>query len=241
MYSFPNSEPGYCSMSGPNCCFLTCIQISQEVGWSGILISLRILKRNYETPNIYGYQIAQPLKRTYSSVNSLEEDKEMIENEKKNSACEANNHEKQWVRKLEQTKDCVLNSECFLSPEQRYNTFIQQDFKINTVGFSFFWFLNGSVLSSWVVVSFSKHVSVLSCFSRVWLFVTLCTVAHQAPLSMGFSKQEFWSGLPCTPPEDLSKPGFEPMSLMSPELAGMYLPLAPTAKPFSKYTTCCNI
>ena len=37
---------------------------------------------------------------------------------------------------------------------------------------------------------------VLSCFSHIWLFMTLCTVAHQAPLSMGFSRQEYWSGLP---------------------------------------------
>ena len=47
---------------------------------------------------------------------------------------------------------------------------------------------------------------VLSCFSRVWLFATLSTVAHQAPLSMGFSRQEYQSGLPCPPPGDLSHP-----------------------------------
>ena len=42
--------------------------------------------------------------------------------------------------------------------------------------------------------------AVLSCFSRVWLFATLWTVAHQAPLSMGFFRQEYWSGLPFPPP-----------------------------------------
>ena len=43
MYTFPNLEPVLCSMSGSNCCFLTCIQISQEqVRWSGITISLRM-------------------------------------------------------------------------------------------------------------------------------------------------------------------------------------------------------
>ena len=41
---------------------------------------------------------------------------------------------------------------------------------------------------------------ILTCFSHVRLFVTLWTVAHQAPLSMGFSRQECWSGLPCPPP-----------------------------------------
>ena len=49
----------------------------------------------------------------------------------------------------------------------------------------------------------------LSHFSCVWLFVTLWTVAPQAPLSMGFSRQEEWSGLPCLPPGDLPNPGIE--------------------------------
>ena len=45
--------------------------------------------------------------------------------------------------------------------------------------------------------------------SRVRLFVTLWTVAHQAPPSMGFSRQEYWSGLPFPSPEDLPDPGIE--------------------------------
>ena len=49
-------------------------------------------------------------------------------------------------------------------------------------------------------------------FNRVQLSVTLWTVAHQAPLSMGFSGQEYWSGLPCPPPGDLPNPGIEPRS-----------------------------
>ena len=65
-----------------------------------------------------------------------------------------------------------------------------------------------------------SHVCVLSLFSRVRLFVTPWTVAGQASLSTGFSRQEYWSGLPCPPPEDLSDPGIEPASLMSPALAG---------------------
>ena len=48
------------------------------------------------------------------------------------------------------------------------------------------------------------------------------TVAHQAPLFMGFSRQEYWSGLPCPPPGDLPDPGIEPASLMSPALAGRF-------------------
>ena len=46
--------------------------------------------------------------------------------------------------------------------------------------------------------------------SRIWLFATLWTVACQAPLSMGFSRQEYWSGLPCPLPEDLPDPGIKP-------------------------------
>ena len=72
----------------------------------------------------------------------------------------------------------------------------------------------------------------LSCFSHVQLFATLWTVAHQAPLSMGFSKQEYWNGLPCPPPGDLSHPGIEPTSLLSPALAGRFFTVVPPGKPF---------
>ena len=62
------------------------------------------------------------------------------------------------------------------------------------------------------------HAYVLSCFGCVRLFVTLWTVACQAPLSMGFSRQEYWSGLPCPFPGDLPNPGIKPVSLTSPAL-----------------------
>ena len=60
---------------------------------------------------------------------------------------------------------------------------------------------------------------VLSRFSRVQLFATLWTLALQAPLSMGFSRQEYWSGLPRPPPGDLPNPGIELTSPASPALA----------------------
>ena len=61
-------------------------------------------------------------------------------------------------------------------------------------------------------------------FSCVWLFVTRWTVALQAPLSMGFSKQECWSGLPCPSPGALPNPGIEPVSLKNPALAeGLFI------------------
>ena len=59
----------------------------------------------------------------------------------------------------------------------------------------------------------------LSHFSHVQIFVTLWTVAHQAPLSMAFSRQKYLSELPGPPPGDLLNPGIEPLSLMSPALA----------------------
>ena len=55
---------------------------------------------------------------------------------------------------------------------------------------------------------------------RVRLFATLWTVAHQAPLSMGVSRQEYWNGLPCPPPGDLPNPEIESVSPKSPALAG---------------------
>ena len=68
------------------------------------------------------------------------------------------------------------------------------------------------------------HECVLSHFSCVHLFATPWTVAHQALLSMRFSKEEDWSGWPCPSPGDLPDPGIKPMSLESPALAGGFFP-----------------
>ena len=61
---------------------------------------------------------------------------------------------------------------------------------------------------------------VLSPYSHDLLFSTPWTVAHQVPLSVGFSTQEHWSGLPYPPPGDLPDLGIEPKSLGSPALVG---------------------
>ena len=63
--------------------------------------------------------------------------------------------------------------------------------------------------------------------SHVRLFATPWTVAHQAPLSMGFSRQEYWSGLPCPPPGDLPDLGIDPTSSVSPALAGGFFTTEP--------------
>ena len=65
-------------------------------------------------------------------------------------------------------------------------------------------------------------------FIQVWLFVTLWIVACQTPLCMRFSRQEYWSGLPCPPPGDLPNPGIEPRS---PTLQANYLSAEPPRKP----------
>ena len=63
------------------------------------------------------------------------------------------------------------------------------------------------------------------------LFVTFWTVAHQAPLCVGFSRQEYWSGLPCPPPRGLSDPGIEPASHASAVLQADSLPTEQPEKP----------
>ena len=79
--------------------------------------------------------------------------------------------------------------------------------------------LSASISSFVIWEQFSAHmmcVLVVQSFLTLWL---PWTVAHQAPLSMGFSRQEYWSGLPCPPPGDLLDPGMEPASLVSPAVA----------------------
>ena len=64
-------------------------------------------------------------------------------------------------------------------------------------------------------------------------FVTPRTVAQQAPLSMGFPRQEYWSGLPYSPPGDLFHPGIKPESPAAPALAGGFLTAEPPGKPLN--------
>ena len=80
------------------------------------------------------------------------------------------------------------------------------------------WWLRNSVNVLNTTDSYTLHACMLSCFSHVQFFVTPWTVTCQAPLSMEFSRQEYWSGLPCYPPGDLPDPGIEPMSLAAPAL-----------------------
>ena len=74
--------------------------------------------------------------------------------------------------------------------------------------------------------------------SRVQLFDTQWTVAHQAPLSMGFPRQKCWNGLPCSPSEDLSYPGIKPESPLSSALQMDSLPQRHLGSPQFCYGSC---
>ena len=75
------------------------------------------------------------------------------------------------------------------------------------------------------------HVHAKLLQSWVQLFVTPWTEACQAPLSMGFSRQQYWSGLPCPPPGELPDPGIKPTSLKSPALADGFFITSTPGKP----------
>ena len=79
------------------------------------------------------------------------------------------------------------------------------------------------------------YVCMLSRFGHVRLFATMWTIAHQAPLSMGFSRQRYWNGLSCPSPGDLLDPGIKPTSLTLHWQAGS-LPVTPPGKPLAVYT-----
>ena len=79
---------------------------------------------------------------------------------------------------------------------------------------------------------------VLSHFSPVGLFATLWTIVHQAPLSMGFSRQEYCNGFPFPPPGDLPDPGKETLSPMALALQADSLPMSHQGSPQNRYDVC---
>ena len=78
-----------------------------------------------------------------------------------------------------------------------------------------------------------RFTAVLTVLRCVQLFVAPWTVACQASLSMGFPREEYWSGLPYPPPGDLPDPGIEPESLAFPKLQADSLPLSHLGRPFT--------
>ena len=91
--------------------------------------------------------------------------------------------------------------------------------------------------SSFTLLSNYSAAVLLSSFSRVRLCATLWTVVYQAPLSMGFSRQEYWSGLPFPSPGGLPGLGIEPISLMSPALASRFFTTRATGEARHIHTT----
>ena len=81
-------------------------------------------------------------------------------------------------------------------------------------------FLTPSLSKYLLCVPLWVYAQLLSC---VWLFAIPWTVAHQASLSMEFSRQEYWSGLPFLPPGNIPDPGIKHTSPVSPSLAGRFL------------------
>ena len=97
--------------------------------------------------------------------------------------------------------------------------------------------LNKRSWNNWILAWKTMHIDhyltlcVLSHFSCVWFFVTLWTVAWQTPLSMGFSRQEYWSGVSCSPPGDLPHQGLNPCLLHHLHWQARSLPLETPGKP----------
>ena len=86
--------------------------------------------------------------------------------------------------------------------------------------FQFFWLLFCPLFPN--INLYQNPVLCAQMLSHIRLFATPWTVAHQAPLSMGFSRQKYWSGVPFPLPGDLPNPGIEPASFTSPALAGRF-------------------
>ena len=102
----------------------------------------------------------------------------------------------------------------------------------DTEGWQYYVSFTTSVSWAWIIWAWVLLVlcARLSRFSCVWLFATPWTVALQAYLSMGFSRQEYWSGLPFSPLGDLPNSGIKPTSLMSSDWRVGSLPLVPSGK-----------
>ena len=87
------------------------------------------------------------------------------------------------------------------------------------------------VMKTIIIADMCMYTCVPSHFSCVWLSAALWTVACQAPLSIGFSREEYWSGLPCPPPGDLPGQGPNPHLLCLLHWQGGFLPPVPPGKP----------
>ena len=110
------------------------------------------------------------------------------------------------------------------------DVFLEIDLYLSNISvvWTWFWATRKIMYALKLCYSLCMCSCILSHFSHCWLFATPWTVAHQAPLAVGFCRQEYWSGLPCPPPGDLPDPGIESTS---PALQEDSLPTEPPGKP----------
>ena len=125
---------------------------------------------------------------------------------------------------LDPLYNCPLGSlgDWFQDIQQIPDVWLPKSLILNSIVFA-----NSLCTSFYRLYIISRLLMVLVCvctqlLSSVQLFATPWTVAYQASLSMKFSRQEYWSTLPCPPPGDFPDPGIEPMSLTSPALVGKF-------------------
>ena len=104
--------------------------------------------------------------------------------------------------------------------------------------FSSFWLISNDILGFSVADKIFKYVYSGCMLSWVGVFPTPWTIVCQAPLSLGFSRQEYWSELPFPPPGDLPYPGIKPMSPESPALADGVFTTKPPGKSRSNMINC---
>ena len=121
------------------------------------------------------------------------------------------------IRIIRRKNNDNLNYNLLSSNYKSISSYLSKQEPLNEVYNNLYMYVNTQRHS---IHNVPMYVCVLS---HVQLFAIPCTTSHQAPLSMGFSRQEYQSGLPFPPPGDLPSPRIEPMSLASPALAGLYL------------------
>jgi len=97
-------------------------------------------------------------------------------------------------------------------------------------------YLQVTHMHTYTQIHTNKNNACVYALSCVQLFGALWTAAYQASLSVEFSRQKYWSGLPCPPPGDLPDPGIKPESLASPALAGTFFTTSTTWEALPKHT-----
>ena len=140
----------------------------------------------------------------------------------------------------EDIKDTGLTPELERSPGGGHGSPFQYACLENPMDRGAWWATVHGVAKSHTRLKQLQFSSVQS-LSRVRLFATLQTVARKAPLSMGLSRQKYWNGLPCPPPENLPNPGIKLESLVSSSLTGRFFTTRATWEVHAQLTRDCEL